>query len=120
MIPKGYRTMALEILAQVPPGTTLGAMQSGALGYYAAPSIRVVNMDGVVNRAAADAISANRLGAYITTAHIGYFADWDYNLHFLKQRWGNAPGPFLREIGAAQAQGEAQVRLYRFEVPGTK
>ena len=45
----GYMNVGLWARDQFPPGTRVGAVQSGALGYFA-PDLTVVNLDGVVNQ----------------------------------------------------------------------
>ena len=48
-------------LAHLPPGATVGSHQSGALVYIADRHFRVVNLDGVVNPPAFQAIRARHL-----------------------------------------------------------
>ena len=77
---KGYQQPVKQILAALPPGSVVGAMQAGALGYFAPPDIHVVNLDGVVNHRSAAALKHRRLAAFCEAHHVTYFADWDYNL----------------------------------------
>ena len=76
----GYRDAARTVVAIPPPGSVLGAWQSGAFGYYAGDRITVVNLDGVVNPAAADAQRDGRTAFYIRDRGIGWLADFDLHL----------------------------------------
>ena len=57
-----------------PVGSTVGAFQSGLLGYYV--NTTVINLDGKVNTAAHNALSARETWAYICKSDIDYIADW--------------------------------------------
>jgi hypothetical protein len=110
---KGYREVAQEILRHVPPGSTLGAMQSGALGYYAGDGIQVFNLDGVVNHEAYRALREKHLGAYVRAARIAYFADWQINVRLLRDRYDDSGAtPTLKELFRAPVQGEDEFVLY--------
>jgi hypothetical protein len=76
---KGFREAAEEILAKAPVGAVVGSMQTGALQYFAPPGVRVINLDGVVNPDAAQALEQRRLGIYARSQGIRYFADWQMN-----------------------------------------
>jgi hypothetical protein len=76
----GYRDPARTAVAIPAPGSVLGAWQSGAFGYYAGDRITVVNLDGVVNPAAADAQRADRTAFYIRDRDIGWIADFELHL----------------------------------------
>ncbi len=67
----GYRNAGLWARGRFPAGTVIGALQSGAIGYYA-DSLVVVNMDGVVNRAAYEALRARRLSDYLRDSGARY------------------------------------------------
>jgi hypothetical protein len=70
----GYRSPAKVLAGVVPPGSVVGAWQSGAYGFYA-DRATVVNLDGVVNPDAAAAAKSNRLPFYIRDRGIGWLAD---------------------------------------------
>lgn len=110
----GYREAAREILEHLPQESTLGAMQSGALGYYA-QTVRVVNLDGVVNGAAYAALRQRKLEEYLRREHVGYFADWDINLLMLKYFWGEKlDADRVRPMFVSrQRQGINQFTLYK-------
>lgn len=77
---QGYREAARDVLAALPKGAVIGSMQSGALGYYAPPSMRVVNLDGVVNGEARRALETKRLSDYAKDRRVEYLVDWWFNL----------------------------------------
>lgn len=77
----GYRDMANTVLALTPPGSVFGSWQSGAFGYYADDRVKVVNLDGVVNPAAADAQEQDRTVAYMRDQHVDWIAD--FTLHII-------------------------------------
>jgi hypothetical protein len=76
----GYRAAARTAVAIPPPGSVLGAWQSGAFGYYAGDRLTVVNLDGVVDPDAADAAREDRTAFYIRDRGIGWLADFDLHL----------------------------------------
>ena len=55
---------AVDPLAQVPAGATLGAFDTGQLGWEH-PHLTVVNLDGLVNNAAYRALRGRRIGRYM-------------------------------------------------------
>lgn len=72
----GYRPQAKLVDRLVPPRAVVGAAQSGALSYYAGDDRDVVNLDGVVDSAAASARKAKRIGAYLIERRVSWLADW--------------------------------------------
>ncbi|RYH09593.1 hypothetical protein [Tropicimonas sp. IMCC6043] len=83
--PMAYAAVARDLLPRLPAGTVLGAKQSGALTYFAPETIRVVNLDGVVNGPAAAAARTNRMCGYIAAQGVTHFADWELNARFLSR-----------------------------------
>jgi hypothetical protein len=67
--PWGYLRIGEWAAAHVPPGTILGSSQTGSLGYFA-DRLTVVNLDGVVNREAQEAMRRRDLLGYIRRAGI--------------------------------------------------
>ncbi|RBO52605.1 hypothetical protein DSD19_13515 [Rhodovulum sp. BSW8] len=111
--PSGYGEMARDLLPELPPGATLGALQSGALGYFAPPGLRVVNLDGVVNGLAAAALREGRVCTYLKAAGITHFADWDLNRALLLRRVEPGATVVLDPLyRSAVAQGRHRVTLY--------
>jgi len=78
----GYVHIAKCLNEDLPKGSTLGALQSGAIGYFA-ENINVVNLDGVVNYDAYTALRDKRLIEYIRECKIDYLALWDFNYGLL-------------------------------------
>ena len=104
---KGYALPAravLRDLASREPTAALGAFQSGALAYFAAElpghPIRVVNLDGVVNRSAFEALRSHRLRDYLDKNRILYLADWPLNVEAM-----------ARFVAASRVLGVAVVYL---------
>ena len=82
---KGYRQAAREVLAVAPDRAVIGSLQSGALSYYAPEGIRIVNLDGVVDAEAAEAVEDMRLAAFARRRGVTHLADWRLNVsHFLR------------------------------------
>jgi hypothetical protein len=79
-----------------PPGTVIGGTQTGALGYFAA-DLTVVNLDGVVNRAAYDALRGRRALDYVRAAGIRYLV-WQDDIEFLARESRGAPAAALRPV----------------------
>ncbi len=109
--PTGYRRPMRAALAELPPGAVVGALQSGALGYYADHAFEVVNLDGVVSAPAASALAESRLLAYATQRGVTHFCDWKLQ-HDLFVAHAGAPLELaeLWQSGDVQ-QSEHRVRL---------
>lgn len=102
---KGYGAPAKQILAAAPSGAVLGALQSGALGYYAAfasRSVRVVNLDGVVDHDAARAFREHTLDRFARARGVTHVVDWSFNLAAFRARC--AQPPELRPVAEAESQ----------------
>jgi hypothetical protein len=78
----GYRDAAMAVVRIPPAGSVLGAYQSGAFGYYANDRIQVVNLDGVVNPDAADALRDGTTVRYMHVRDVGWLAD--FSLHIVE------------------------------------
>lgn len=85
----GYRKTALQIKKELNKGDVVGSMQSGALGYYFFPEIRVVNLDGVVNENALFAIKNYDLKNYVDQQLITHYTDWTMNINLFKKYYKN-------------------------------
>jgi hypothetical protein len=59
----------------LPAGTVVGAKETGALAYYAKDLV-VVNLDGVVNYDAYEALKAHRLVEYARDVNMKYVIVW--------------------------------------------
>ncbi|PJE10099.1 hypothetical protein [Legionella sp.] len=112
---KGYRDVALDLSTHLSPGDRVGAFQSGALSYYAPSSVRVINLDGVVNAAAAEAFKNKTMKNYVDSQQMNRFADWEYNAYLFKDRYGASfPGGCFNTIYEAQKQGNQRFTLRNY------
>ena len=93
----------------VPPGATVGGFQSGALGYYAS-DWRIVNLDGVVNPAALDAMREKRMAEYVADENIDWLLDLDWIIDALYVRRSARANP-LDDWELVATSGD--MRLYR-------
>ncbi len=67
---------------------TIASMNSGIMGYYGKRT--VVNMDGVVNPKAFEAIKERRMLNFMRTSGVDYFIDFDFAL---RNEYGQFMGP---------------------------
>lgn len=104
---KGYAAPAQQVLAALPDGAVVGALQSGALAWFANQRVRVVNLDGVVDAEAAAAYQQRQLLQFARQRGVGYLADWPFNLDFLGEEAGRDPphAPGLTPLLRADLQG---------------
>jgi hypothetical protein len=82
----GYRDAALTVTRIPPAGSVLGAWQSGAFGYYAGDRLEVVNLDGVVNPDAADALRDDTTVAYMRDRNVDWLADFTLHIVWFAQK----------------------------------
>lgn len=75
---QGYRTVGLWLNEKLPKGSTVGAMQTGGLGFYGT-NLNVINLDGVVNKAALDALKSGSIEQYMQDENIDYYVGWKVN-----------------------------------------
>ncbi|MDA9207271.1 hypothetical protein N9O61_00135 [Octadecabacter sp.] len=112
-----YGHVARQLMPILPDGAVLGAMQSGALNWYAERGVRVVNLDGVVNADAKAAIGEGQLDAFLKDVGATHFADWPLNRNWL-QAASTSPVP-LTPIGAVAdhlVKGQ-DFTMYRIDWP---
>lgn len=87
---------ALEyISSQLPEGTTLGAFNSGMAGAWLSPKHTVVNLDGVVNHSAVNAIESSKLSGYMEHEEIEYLFDNEGSIEFFSTIGG---GDFIQDF----------------------
>lgn len=79
---QGYFKISKLLNAELPKGSKIGAMQTGAIAYFS-DSLRVVNLDGVVNSDAYYALRDKHLIEYIKQCKIDYLVLWDINYQLL-------------------------------------
>jgi len=96
----GYRAAAKTVVAIPPEGSVLGAYQSGAFGYFANGRLEVVNLDGVVNPDAADALRHDTTVEYMRDRGVHWLAD--FTLHIVefavKSKQQLHPPPAVRKV----------------------
>jgi hypothetical protein len=72
----GYREPARAVVRIPPSGSVIGALQSGALSYFADGRLKVINLDGVVNPDAPSPLRPGLTARYMRERHIRWLADW--------------------------------------------
>ena len=68
-------TAALWVNDNIPKGATIGSFNAGIQGYFS--THRVVNLDGLVNNAAFEALRQKDMWSYIQSEKIQYLVDMD-------------------------------------------
>jgi hypothetical protein len=89
-------------------GSKVAVFNSGIVGFFA-PDIRVINIDGLVNNSARDAMEERRLWAY-ATREADYFADLELYLTYRYRRFLGVEDPFenlkfIATIGESDNRG---------------
>ncbi len=84
----GYMNLGLWARDYFEPGTAVGSAQTGGLAYFA-DNLRVINLDGVVNRAGFEALVEGRMMDYIREANIDYVIGWNLNMYYICGRSRN-------------------------------
>jgi hypothetical protein len=79
----GYRNIGIWAAEKFPKGTVVGTTQSGALGYFAT-DLKVVNLDGVVNRECYKALVDGKCTEYIKKSKIEYVLEWEEKMDLIK------------------------------------
>jgi hypothetical protein len=78
----GYMNVALWARDHIKPGTTVGSSQTGALGYFA-DTLKIVNLDGVVNKACFRSLVERHNLEYIRQVGIELILGWECNINFI-------------------------------------
>lgn len=84
----GYMNLGLWAENNLPPGTVVGASQSGAIGYFT-PSLKVVNLDGVVNKECFHSLQEGWNMDYIKAEKIDYVVGWQNDIKMIKMHSKN-------------------------------
>jgi Dolichyl-phosphate-mannose-protein mannosyltransferase len=98
---------ALWLRDNSPPDTRLGAMNSGILGYYSERS--TINLDGVVNPAAFEAMQENSMIDYMREEQIDLLIDTDYAIN--EQYTPFMGADFPQALHEVRILGEAYPRM---------
>jgi len=93
-------------------GSKVAVFNSGIVGFFA-PDIRVINIDGLVNNSARDAMEDRRLWEY-AIREADYFADMELYLTYRYYRFLGVENPFLNlehlaTIGTSNNRGDLNV-----------
>ena len=116
---KGYRAPVEELLRSVPPGSHIGAFQSGALSYFRPAGVSISNLDGVVDGAAATALRDGQLASFARSRHITHLIDWDLNLDLFRRQAGEEVA--LKVLATTtHPQGADTLRLVRLDQPASR
>jgi hypothetical protein len=81
---QGYMNLGLWAKETFPDSTVIGSCQTGALGYFA-QNLKVVNLDGVVNKPCYERLIRKEAIDYMKDEKIAYFIDWTNNLEFIQR-----------------------------------
>lgn len=80
----GYRNLGIWADQYFSPHTIIGGAQSGALGYYA-DRLKVINLDGVVNKDCYRSLLEKENTQYISAQQIDYIIGWKENLELVRK-----------------------------------
>lgn len=94
----GYRRIGVWARDHFPAGAVLGGSQTGALGYFADRQT-VVNLDGVVNRDALEAMRAKRMLPYIRATGIQYLV-WQDDIAMIARETRGDASASITDLGA--------------------
>lgn len=110
----GYRQQVIAALDLIPSGAVIGAAQSGTLSYYASGGQVVVNLDGVVDPAAADARRNGRIGEYAVRRNVEWVVDWTLNVaHITSEAERVDPSRRFVTVATLRAPGRPDVGVAR-------
>ena len=98
------------INTNLPKDAVVGTFNSGVETYFS--ERRIVNLDGLVNNKALQALRARDLMAYVKNERIEYLIDWEvYFAYRFKSFWG-VPDVF-KDLTLVQTLGESELRVYK-------
>jgi hypothetical protein len=78
----GYMNLGLWARSTFPAGTVIGGSQTGAVGYFA-DNLKVVNLDGVVNKRCYESLVRRENLQYVREEGVRYLFGWKVNFAFL-------------------------------------
>lgn len=105
--------------AHTPPSAVIGSFNAGIFGYFSGR--RVVNLDGVVNEHAYEALAARRLADYVRETEIEWLIDWAGQLEWFLARFSTR-SRFPLEVAPVAAfelppSGKERLVVYRVLQP---
>ncbi len=97
----------------VPADVRVGVFNSGIMAYFSGRT--VVNLDGLVSNAAADALRERRLWEYVRQQQLGYLVDYDMNFSY-RQAWAwgadwRSQVELVQDL--SEGSGRGPIRVYR-------
>ncbi|HWB33886.1 MAG TPA: hypothetical protein VG753_01000 [Candidatus Paceibacterota bacterium] len=95
--------MAAWMSANLPAGTPVGAFNSGVEGYFS--TVRIVNLDGLVNYSAYQALLRRQLWSYIKNEKLAYISDWPISLTYRFKSFLDVADP-LSQLATVHTEGE--------------
>jgi hypothetical protein len=104
---------ALWCSGNLPENAVIGSFNSGILSYYSDRT--VVNLDGVVNPAAYEAMRANRTYDYIRSRNIDYIVESPRSLLFRNLHCGEDIRPHLAVVHRERDLPENNVTVYKLQ-----
>ena len=114
----------------LPPDATIGAWDSGVLGYFC--QARVINLDGLINsRHYLECLKSGRFEQFLADNHVQYLANvFPYDLTDAAERFrrsGNLPAPLEGKVSLVYKEEQARIsmegkcigsfRVYLYEPP---
>lgn len=115
---KGMSEPAREVMQLLPNGAVVGAFQSGALIYFARPGVRVVDLSGVVDPDAKEALEERRVLDYAAKEGVTHIADSRVNVESLRLLSPKSiHGIEADPIGQARPKGGDAITVYAVRLP---
>lgn len=110
-----YLRAAERVAELTPPGSRIGAFNAGIQGAWAAGGRRVINLDGVVNHGALEALREVKLDEYVEEQRIGWLVDHDITVSFYERAGAHGLRERLRLLDRIEIPGrpEAWIGVWR-------
>ncbi len=84
----GYMNIGLWVSKSFKDGTIVGCAQSGAVGYFA-QNLKIVNLDGVVNKKCYESLVQKRNMEYIKETKVDHIIGWQSNFTLIQNQSSN-------------------------------
>ncbi len=98
---RGYLPVARWAERRFPQGTVVGSAQTGALGYLAT-GLTIVNLDGVVDAAALEALQHRTMGEFLRRRQVQYVIGFGINVAYVQQAAPDLPASAWVHQGQAE------------------
>ena len=115
-VQKSMYEMAQYMNEHLAPKTVVGVFNAGVQGYFS--HMTVVNLDGLVNNSAYEAIQEKRLWTYIQEERISHISDFDLYLSYKYKSFLDTPDIFkelesvTRIVAPENARSIPDIALY--------